>query len=275
MGYTVGHGYWQYPGLKTPLKVFTGFAHAFIGGHYIFQIPAIENYFQRSFNSHGLQDEIFLSQRISSTMVWILTGVTVIFSLLFVGLAAKFVASFAEVKKQYDNIIRPLLVCLLVYSLFFMFWMPEILEFWILQMVLVWLMLTGSLGVMRFPFRIPARVGLWVLCISLFAINYFGSIRWLQDINNDWYYKEVQKISGSVTPNDLVIVNNEWILKDFVRRYTPAKVIATDEPGYSEAATNKIIKEVLLNNGKVFIYGDASRNADTRREGKWNIIRSD
>ncbi len=58
-GYTVNNHYWQAPGIKTPLHVLTGFSHAFIGGHYIFQLPAVEQYFQQSFQSHGLKDEFF------------------------------------------------------------------------------------------------------------------------------------------------------------------------------------------------------------------------
>jgi hypothetical protein len=39
LGYTVGHNYWQPLTFATPFKVIAGFSRAFIGGHFIFQLP--------------------------------------------------------------------------------------------------------------------------------------------------------------------------------------------------------------------------------------------
>jgi hypothetical protein len=61
LGYTVGHSYWQPLSMKTPLNAGVGFSRSFIGGHFIFQHPALESMLKNSFRSHGLRDEIFLS----------------------------------------------------------------------------------------------------------------------------------------------------------------------------------------------------------------------
>jgi hypothetical protein len=172
--------------------------------------------------------------------------------------------------KLHKQVLRPFLLCLLVYSLFFVFWMPEILEFWILQMVLIWLLLIGMLPVIRFPFRLSATAGLIILSVSLFTINYFGSMRWLQNINDDWFYKEVQGITKA-GPSDLVIMEDQWILKDYVRYYTPATVIADDEPGFSKEMAREKVKQVIATNGKVYRYRPAT---SINNKGKWELIQS-
>jgi hypothetical protein len=270
LGYTVGHGYWEPLTFKTPFQVLTGFSRAFIGAHYIFQLPAVQTFLQESFRSHGLHDEIFLSENISPGIAWLLTVLTVVFGILFVTLIIRFFRKYSSMK-LHAHVLKPLLVCLLIYCMFFIFWMPEILEFWILQMLLVWLIIIGMIPVLRFPFRIRSAAGLIVLSVSLFIINYVGSIRWLQDIRNDWYYEEVQKLKA-VGPNDLVILENQWILKDYVRYYTHAKVIATDEPDFDRNKAKKEVEDVISSKGNVYLY--RALPGVTSGEGEWVLIQS-
>ncbi len=255
-GYTVGHGYWQPLSLKTPLHVATGFSHAFFGGHFIFKVPAIQHALQQSLNGHGLADEMFIAANISAPMAWVLCILTVIVVTAMVVLVLRFFRNYTVIDKSFGNVVRPVLLTIVVYSVFFCFWMPEILEFWILQMVLVWLLLIGTIPLMSFPFRIHLSRGLIIIAVLVFCINYFGSLRWMQDIRNDWYYNEVSKIKDQVSANDLVIIDNEWILKDFVRYYTNAQVLATDEPAFTNEQQEKLKRQTLSRNGKVFIYKD-------------------
>jgi hypothetical protein len=249
-GYTVGHGYWQPPSVKTPLHVITGFAHAFIGGHFIFQLPAVEYYFQHSFQSHGLKDEIFLSQHIDDLLAWVLTVVTVVVAVYLLVLIIRFIKKYRSIKKHYP--VDPLLITLLVYSVFFCFWMPEILEFWILQMVIVWILLLGSLRTKPVIYFLP---------FAMLFINYYGSVKWLQSSKYDWYDKETNIIKRSITPGDLIIVDNEWILKDYLRYYTEATIMASDEPEFSNAI-DKIISEKRALHKKVFIYNNGLKEFD-------------
>lgn len=269
LGYTIGHNYWQPVSMETPLQVLAGFTRAFAGVHFIFQLPGVEQFLQQSFHSHGLNDEKFLSRNISSTAACALTFLTAVSGILILTLTFRFLMRY-RLMKMHMSAVKPLLVCLFVYSMFFIFWMPEIPEFWILQMVIVWLLLIGMVPVIRFPFNINPRAVLMFLSLSLFIINYFGSIRWLQDINHDWYYMEVKKISSTVQPGDLVIVENEWILKDYVRYYTKAEVVATDEPGFNRSDTESLVKEIISKNGKVFLYPAR----ETKGARRWKVIRS-
>ena len=154
------------------------------------------------------------------------------------------------------HVINPLLLTIFVYSLFFCFWMPEILEFWILQMVIVWLLLIGMVPAFRFPFNIVTLKGIFILSLSLFLVNFFGSMQWLQKSSSDWYIIEIKKLDPGLTASDIVVVENEWILKDYVRYFSKAKVIATDDPDFNRAEANKSISDAVLQHHKVILYKD-------------------
>lgn len=264
MGYTIGHDYWQPVGAATPFKVAAGFSRAFIGGHFIFQLPATQHYLQNAFAAHSLKDEIFLSRHITPALAWVLSIVSAVLAALIVGLIYRFIRRFNMMNAHFQ-VIRPLLLCLVVYFLFFVCWMPEIPDFWILQMVIVWLLLFGMLSVIHFPFRIRPGVGLLVIAAALFFVNYLGSIRWIGDHSNDWYYQEMKKLPA-VSSRDLIIVREEWILKDYMRYFTPAEVLSDDEPGFSRDAVNRRIDHIKKANGKAYLYDPQVR--------EWKIIQS-
>lgn len=255
LGYTRGHSYWQPLTMKTPFNALTGFSRAFIGGHFIFQHPDIETALRISFRSHGLRDEIFLASGLPAFVTWLLTVITAVFGLLMIILVIRFIRRVKSMGLHY-HVIIPLFLTIVVYSIFFCFWMPEILEFWILQMVLLWLLLAGMLPAYRFPFNIVPLKGVFLLSVSLFVVNYFGSIRWLQRNSRDWYYVEVRNLDPTLTPSDIVVVENEWILKDYVRYFSNARVIATDEPSYNKQAARKEIDQAISAGNKVIFYSD-------------------
>ena len=99
-------------------------------------------------------------------------------------------------------------------------------------------------------------------------MNYFGSIRWLQRGNSDWYQVEVGKLDPSLTNSDIVFVVNDWILKDYVRYYSKAKVISTDDPGYDQAVAQKLMRDALSKNHKVIVY-------NSHAGWYWHAIQSD
>lgn len=253
LGYTVGHGYWQAPGWATPLYVLAGFTRAFIGGHFLFRVPVLETFFSRSFHGHGLQDEVFLAQDISGPFAWFLMVLAAAFAAILLTLIIRAVVSCRKGEGN-SLLLKPLVGCLLVYFLFFCFWIPEILEFWILQSVLVWLLVVGMSPSIRLPFRLPSMGGLLALLALLFTVNYFGSLRWLKDPERDWYHQEVAEIGKKLKPGDLVVVEDEWILKDYLRYYTPARVIALDETANTAAGVERIAYEAAAKGGNIFYY---------------------
>ena len=253
LGYTKGHSYWQPLSAKTPVNAATGFARAFVGGHFIFQHPYFQHFIENSFRAHGLTDEIFLAKNLSIALTWALTILLLLFGILIVVLCVRFARKYSSMT-LHAQVIHPLIVTIIVYSVFFCFWMPEILEFWILQMILVWLLLIGMLPLYRFPFRIKPFSGIILVSAMLFVMNYFGSIKWLRNFDNDWYYVEIGKIEKGLSQNDIVILEDEWILKDYVRYYTKASVIATDEPTYNKSEASNKVRDAISNHHRVILY---------------------
>jgi hypothetical protein len=94
-------------------------------------------------------------------------------------------------------------------------------------------------------------------------------MRWLQRLQYDWYYVEVKKLPD-LQRGDLVIVENQWILKDYVRYYTPATVIATDEPDFNAAETKMKVQETTAAARKVYLY----RNEPGGAKSGWQLIRA-
>lgn len=267
LGYTKGHSYWQPLSVYTPINAVAGFSRTFIGGHFIFQHPQVSLLVANTFASHGLRDEVFLASGIPALLTWLLTIITILFAGAMIVLLFRFAGNYRNMKLHY-HVINPLLLTIAVYSLFFCFWMPEILDFWILQMVIVWLLLIGMIPVIRFPFNVVPLKGIFILSLSLFLVNYFGSIRWLQQGSSDWYQVEISKLDPTLTSSDIVFVVNDWILKDYVRYYSKAKVISTVDPGYDQAEAQKLMRDVLSRNHKVIVYNSSTG-------WYWHSIQSD
>jgi hypothetical protein len=267
-GYSTEEDFWQPLSLKTPLHAGVGYSHAIVGGHYVFQLPVLKHYIETSLPFHALYDEMFLSKSISPAWAGMLTILTLIFFAALAILLFRFFMKFRTLRNLYPDVLPPLLVCWGIYTLFFCFWMPEILEFWILQTVLLWVILIGTLPVVGLPFRLPVNVTTIILSVILFTINYFGSIVLMQDITNDLYYEKVKSLRNVVNPKDIIVVQDAWILQDFLEYYTEAHEVfpAPDKP-YKRSITDSAITATLQKNGRIYVYPEMNsvfRAPDTR-----------
>jgi hypothetical protein len=251
-GYAHSDTYWRSLSAKTPVHVATGFSHALVGGHYIFQVPVISRYMNAAAADHSLGDEIYLGRHISETTAVVLSILSVVLAVMLLLLLIRFIRRYKSIQNRYGHIVGPLLLAGVVYSIFFCFWEPEILEFWIFQTILLWLLLLGTLPVTGFPFRIKHTVGIGIVSLLLFVINFFGSVRWLLDMRNDWYYTLIEPVKDKATAKDIMLLQDGWILKDFATYFTKAQVlwvVDKKKPALDSAVTN-----CLSSGGKVFIY---------------------
>lgn len=257
-GYTRHHDYWQMPSLKTPFLVFTGFTHAFVGGHFVFRLPGIDSHFDKLRTVHSLHDEMFLARHIDSGTAIFLSVLTLVLAAMMLILIIRFIKKYKTVRATWPSVVPPLVVCGFVYSAFFCIWMPEILEFWIFQTVLLWLLLLGTLTITGFPFRMrPVAVGL-IISLTLFIVNFFGSVRWLQDLEHDWYYLKVKPVKNMVKENDVILLQQGWILKDFLEYFTHANVTEVPYKLELRAEVDSTIESSLHKGGRVIIYPEAN-----------------
>jgi hypothetical protein len=177
-------------------------------------------------------------------------------------LLIRFIRNFRSINTNYHFIIVPLIATFALYSVFFTFWMPEILEFWILQTVILWLLLLGTLSLSPLPFRLkPVYVSL-VLASLLFCINYFGSMRWMHDKKNDMYYVNTATLQKEVMQNDLVILQSAWILKDFLHYFTDINVQSVPLKDSSHITIDQAFNTTLSNKGRVFILPEIKNKMD-------------
>jgi len=132
--------------------------------------------------------------------------------------------------------------------------MPEILEFWLLQTVLLWLLLIGTLPVTGFPFKLKPGQGVTLISILLFVVNFFGSIRYILDLDNDLYYAKTKPIKDVATNKDMILLQDGWIIGDFLSYYTPAEVRVTPASDTARASLDQALQHCIGQGGKIYIY---------------------
>lgn len=252
-GYAHSDFYWQKPGLEMLIKIFTGFSHAYIGGHFIFQLEFIQQLFLE-YRGHSLADEIYLVRNLSTGLALLLSLCTLIFAGLFIYFNVLFFKDISKLRVNRHPIFGPLLIATLSYSLFFCFWMPEILEFWIFQSITIWIILFASAYVHgRFKKKITTYA-VYLIAVLLFCINWFGSLRYMQNLKNDLYYVKTEKLKSVLTSETTVIFQDGWLLKDFVDYFTGATVYVAPQPEEDINTTNQIIQKTITQQKPLLIF---------------------
>ncbi len=262
-GYTETNEYWRPLSWQTPLLAGLGFLRTIVGGQFLFNIGAIEPSMENLLKMHALQDEEFLVRNLSHGTVLTAFILSLILALLMVLLLVQFIARFREKMRTWGHVIVPLLLYVVLYSGYFFFWMPEILEFWFGQCIICWLLLLGT----RRPAGRPLNILAGAIALLLFVINYTTSIRPMQDINNDIGYARIEKLKQTATPDDLVVVQNPWLLEDFLKYYTKTPVRVVPQPRFQQIALRQYIDSTVSTGHRVFIFpargsANASENID-------------
>lgn len=227
-GYTETNEYWQPLSMKTPVLASMGFLRTIVGGQFIFQVGATEESIGNFLKVHALQDEAFLVKGLSPGLVWTALILSIILGALMVILLVKFITKFREHMRTWKQAIVPLLLYVIIYSLYFFFWMPEILEFWLGQCIICWLLLLGTYRPVK---RLNVVAG--SIAALLFIINFTTSIRPMRNIHNDIGYARIEKLSHTAAAGDLTVVENPWLIKEFLEYYSkvPVAIIPKDVQG--------------------------------------------
>lgn len=255
-GYTNQSTYWFPVSLGTLFNAVVGLTHAFVGAHFLFRVPFIEEAINKRFYYHNLTDELFLVQNVSHTMAWILLILSGILFLIVAVLLIHFIRRWKTVIAKYKTVLPPLLLFLVIYSIFFYFWMPENLEFWIAQSVVFWLVLAGSCGAIDLPFHINRRIIFGAIAIMLLVINYYGSIKWLRSFKYDLFYAKVVPVKDIATKKDVIVLEDPWITQSYLERYTKANIVLIPEKDSigQRSKVDSILASAFNNKGKVFLY---------------------
>ncbi len=231
--------YWKEFSFQSILYVATGLAHAFVGAHFVFRLPFIAPGLQNGLSSHSLQDEFFLVRNMDQQQANLLFVFSILLAIALIFLFIRVLVFVAG--NRVSSLQKILFLTLICYSVFFIFWMPENLEFWIFQSILIWLLLLGE-NRLKLPIWIAGSIA-----ALLFYINFFGSIFFLQDKENDLYYSRIYPLSKLLVKGDLVITESPWINKDYVQYFSNAFTIDSTADVFKRSSI------VLQNGYKVVI----------------------
>ncbi len=256
-GYTITDQYWRSLTWKTPLLAGTGFAHTILGGHFVFKI-GVEKWFTSLLHTHSLDDEFFLVRNMTQNTGRWLFVVSLVLLALTCFLVFKFVSRLQFIFRNHYYITIPLLLYFVIYSFYFLFWMPEILEFWIGQCIVFWLLIIGNYQPLNSRFNILLAS---ILLIIIF-INFTGSIRLMQNITNDIGYVRIERVKQDAKANDIVVVQNPWLLKEFLEYYTPAHVLENPKNIQQADSLSQAVNQNLKNGNKVFLFIDRSERRE-------------
>lgn len=258
-GYTNTPGYWFPLNIHTLMNACIGFGRAFLGSHFVFKVGFVENYMQESFFYHNLEDEVYLVRNMSGTTAMILLALTAVLILIAAYMLIRVLLKAKTLSRQFSYILVPLLSVLAVYVVFFIFWMPQIVDFWIPQTALVWAVLAGCW------FNLPsnrnkksAYYTVITLAALLLVINYFGSIRWLKNIDNDYYYAKVKEVNTISSNKDMLLLQDGWLIKSYIHRYAVAGNEFIPETGNDKerAAVDSSLQQTMDNGGAILLLND-------------------
>lgn len=268
LGYAKEGGYWEPLSAKTPVNAAVGFGHAFFGGHFVFQLAPVKKILSSSLSSHSLGDEIFVSQNISANWALLLTILCVLQVVLMAVLLIRFLFAFKSAQKAYPETLLVVITTFFIYSGFFLFWVPEILEFWIMQTVLFWLLVLGTFNTSIFG-RIKPLPLTALAAFLLFMVNYFGTIKWMQDFNNDLYYKKVTVVKQNAQKGDFVLLQDKWIMGGFLQYFTDLDIDGVPSGDSSRIPMDTRIKEQLEAHKRVLLLTETGVTQPISRDSRY------
>jgi hypothetical protein len=253
--YAHGHDYWRSPAIGSIVLAATGFIRSFFGGQFLFRLTSESNAASGLFKGHNLSDENYLVRNLQQWQAVLLTVIMLVALVVML----KFIVEYFRNRAYKNEVLHPLQYSFIIYSCFFFFWMPENLEFWIFQSILFWLILFSSPATVVTKKR---NIQAAIIASCLFIVNYGGSIFWLQDKKNDWYYSAIQPLIPTATSSDLVICKDPWIMDDYVHHYTDSR-----QPESQDSKSLLIDIEQTLQAGKrVFVISaQDSQSPEARR----------
>lgn len=200
------------------IKPFIGFFRSIISIHGLFINTNFYNKVTSLFINYHLDDDAYLVRNLTNfdfILYFLLIAILFLFLLKFIIYALRNL-KFDELKL---NKIIIAVIFLIIYSSFFIFWVPENLEFWIPQSIMFWILLG------KFLDKILVRKNKIILSIifilTLFTINFRFTISLAKDISNDIYYTEVQQVSKLVHGKSILIYHPDWLISTYYKIFAP------------------------------------------------------
>jgi hypothetical protein len=270
VGWTIGYAkdetFWI-PLRPTSLALASvGMGRSMIGGHFIFAMPGAEAWLQPLLRGHWLADERFLVRKMDPWLPPVLLVLAIGAALAVISAVRGGSQLRANLAGDRGWVVRLVMLWFIVYSCFFLFWMPSNLEFWLPQSICAWILVSTA----AFSLNKTCASGRGIRSLAgaagaLLVINGVGSMIWTASPRNDYYYQRVVPLLRHARGVDLVVVGRSWILEDYVLRFTNSKV-ATISRSLTVRTPERAMRELeneidatIDRGGRVFVDEDVIR----------------
>lgn len=218
--------------MSTFVQAAVGAVRSIVGGHFAFALIPIQQALANAFPDKVLIDEIYLVRHIPQGGAVVLLLATIVTGLAIVVLAGMSLNRLLPGTLQWKSklsekevFVRALLVWLGVYSLFFLFWDPFNVEFWIPQATVLWMLIgVGLMDAGRWVGRV-----LGGLVVALFLVNGFGTVFPARHASNDAFSVRLEPLDGYLDEDDVLILSRKHILGPYATLRFGSKVIGLTE----------------------------------------------
>ncbi|MEM6344525.1 MAG: hypothetical protein AAF927_11620 [Bacteroidota bacterium] len=217
LGLTQESYFW---GLGGAVGILVGNARAWIGGHFIVGFASEAGGFLGNF---ATADDQYLVRELSTFGRWFCLGTALTAGVLLGRFYVLTAWRLWRTPVGERSIPWLLAGGIIVYSAFFVIWVPVNPEFWLFQLIL-WSLL--------FAWQARKNVKwLWVLAISFGLTNWMGSIQWLQSQKHDLYYQKAMFWQANTQKGDLILVEQGWPQLDFASHFTDSRLLVLETVG--------------------------------------------
>lgn len=188
--------WWVKPGFKSIILASIGFLRNFFANQFLFAIPKFADSIQRAFPNNHLSDEIYLVRNlnpqfaIAFLVAALSTGVYVVKRLVF---------------NRERNITlasnKFLILFVTAFSMFFLVWSPDNLEFWMPQQMIFLIYFVAKTQKTKLNFLIAS---------TFFSVNMFGAIIYSESKENNYYdvmYKGLDKVCFDLKKEGLKVLS--------------------------------------------------------------------
>ncbi len=251
-GFLQDEVYWEPPGKGTLIYPFVGLLRSFVGGHFLFGLPALQD--RLAMSGQSLQDEAFLVEPLPSWGGYLLLGLSLLWGSIWLGLAVVGLRQRSQWAVTKKKQVLSLGLAFGSYVLFFLFWVPFNVEFWLPQLLLLW---WAWLHVVS---QLSKRWGLALLggmLLGLGGINYVGTVHWLGQPERDYYRAQAQAWDEHTQTGDLVMLGQRWVHAAYAEAFLPVDALAlVDFCSRQQADTtalDRLITQTLDRQGQVLL----------------------
>ncbi|CAN5808224.1 hypothetical protein BH23ACT11_BH23ACT11_01200 [soil metagenome] len=228
-------GGWEVSNLP---KAVIGAGRALIGGHFAFALDPLRDLATKSFPGKSLREELFLVRHFDQGLAGFLLTLVVVAALCLL-LSATGWLRYRRLGEREKTLAVLCLSWLMPYTLFFTWWEPANIEFWIVPWIPLAVLLALPLSTYEPGIQRRFVLGSVFLLVSiLFTVNLIGSVWPQHDPEDDYWRVRSDWYARNTTPSELVISYGP-LWSRYLRYFGQAKVIDVEEDVFKKHGDTK------------------------------------